>query len=91
MCKKSAYDSLHQQGVTMKYIVLFLISSTAYAFCDTTLPTNAFYQCIERENMIEQQSQRLKRIEDQNKQILMNQQRLPNSCFFDINGVHRCF
>ena len=77
----------------MKHIItiLALVSSSAYAACDIALPPNTFYQCIERQNMIEQQSQRLQRIEDQNKQILMNQQRLPNSCFFDISGVKRCF
>lgn len=77
----------------MKYIItiLSLMSISAFAACDLNLPNTAFFQCIERENWMEQQSQRLKRIEDQNKEILMNQHRLPNSCFFDISGVKRCF
>lgn len=76
----------------MKSLFLALmLASSAHASCDLMLPTNAFYQCIEQQNMVEQQSQRLKRIEDQNKQILMNQYRLPNSCFFDVSGVKRCF
>lgn len=75
----------------MKYIILALLSSSAYAACDITLPNHAFYQCIEQQNMLEQQSRRLQHIEDQNKQILLNQQRLPNSCFIDISGVKRCF
>lgn len=76
----------------MKYAIIFmLIAPSVYAMCDTTLPTNAFYQCIEQQNMMEQQSRRLQRIEDQNKQILNNQHRLPNSCFIDISGVQRCF
>jgi len=71
--------------------IIMLTSGTAFAACDLNLSNNAFYQCIDNENMIKQQSQRLQRIEDQNKQILMNQNRLPNSCFFDISGVKRCF
>jgi len=71
--------------------IILLTSSAAFAACDLNLPNNAFFQCIEQENMMKQQSQRLQRIEDQNKEILMNQQRLPNSCFFDISGVKRCF
>jgi hypothetical protein len=72
-------------------IALMLTSGYAYASCDLTLPNHAFYQCIERDNMMEQQSKRLQRIEDQNKEILMNQHRLPNSCFVDISGIRRCF
>ncbi len=72
-------------------LILSLVSISAFAACDLNLPSTAFFQCIERENWMEQQSQRLKRIEDQNKEILMNQHRLPNSCFFDIYGVKRCF
>jgi hypothetical protein len=72
-------------------IALMLTSGYSYASCDLTLPNHAFYQCIERDNMMEQQSKRLQRIEDQNKEILMNQHRLPNSCFVDISGIRRCF
>jgi hypothetical protein len=82
----------------MKHIITILafVSGSAYAACDIALPPNTFYQCIERENMIEQQSRRLQRIEEQNKEILMHQRRYPNStipqsCFFDVSGVKRCF
>ena len=49
-------------------IALMLTSGSAFAFCNTTLPSNQFYQCIERERVQDEMNQRLRRIEEnQNK------------------------
>jgi hypothetical protein len=77
-------------------IALMLTSGYSYASCDLTLPNHAFYQCVEKQNWMQQQSQRLQRIEEQNKEILTHQLRFPNStvpmsCYFDFGGVRRCF
>lgn len=70
--------------------IIALSASSAWASCDITMSNQAFYQCIERQNVLDDQTRRLQRIEDQNKEIIMHQHRLPNSCFIDFSGVKRC-